>query len=304
MKTYFLSSLPCMLTVNGVYFGVCNDFERFADVELTDKLFIQFTPENAQPIGFFLTENIRFSPPQGVDVYLLKDGIALHARAFIPLDTTLRPVQQVQTDGGVATLFFQGELHLSLQTAGGVFIATLPPSFRDCKVEYAEKVFLLHTDNEIAIFNNKAERLLLEHVHGYAIQDGKLRLEIPLCDRLGRVACATYDLQNGCARESFTLRQARTENGETDENSVKEELLAYAFFEGILIGADYACFLSDELQNKASELRSFLGEFIHVTFTDSPYVCGLVKKKKDRLFEVSYFRVSVENGKICDIVTA
>jgi hypothetical protein len=111
-------------------------------------------------------------------------------------------------------------------------------------------------------------------------------------------------LQNGCARESFTLRQARTENGETDENSVKEELLAYAFFEGILIGADYACFLSDELQNKASELRSFLGEFIHVTFTDSPYVCGLVKKKKDRLFEVSYFRVSVENGKICDIVTA
>ena len=301
---YFLSSKPCILTVNGTYFGRCDGFERTANVVLSDKLFLQFTPENAQPISFFLTEDIRFTPPQGVDVYLLKDGIALYAHTFAPLDTTLRPVSQVKTDGGVVTLFFQGELHLSLQTDEGLFITTLPPTFADCKVEYTDGVFLLQTDQQAAVFNKKAERLLFENICGYHVQGGKLHLQIPLCERLGRIAESVYDLQNNCLREHFIIKQAQSIDGTNNQEQIRDELLAYAFFESVLIGADYTPFLSEELQEKADSLRAFLGDYISVILTESPYVCGLVRQKKEHLFQVAYFAVKVENGNICDIVTA
>jgi hypothetical protein len=44
-----------------------------------------------------------------------------------------------------------------------------------------------------------------------------------------------------------------------------------------------------------------LGDFSAVTLTNEPTVCGLVRKKKERLFVVDYFSVTVENGKISDV---
>ena len=57
----------------------------------------------------------------------------------------------------------------------------------------------------------------------------------------------------------------------------------------------------DALMDKANQLPSFLGDFEGVCITDNPYVCGLIRKKAPRLFEVEYFTVTVENGKIVDI---
>lgn len=303
MKMYFLSCQPCILTVNGTYFGVCDAFERSANVALEDRLFLQFTPENARPVAFFLTPEIRFSPPDGVCVYLLKEGIALYIPAFAPLDNALRPVRQTKTDGGVATLFFQGELHLSLQTNEGLFVTTLPPSFADCKITYTDDVFLLQTQTAVAVYSKRAERLLTENASQCQAKNGKLYLETPLCERLGRTAICVYDLQNGCTRESYTLRQTRTESGENDTEKLREELLAYAFFESVLIGAEYAEFLSDELRERKEDVRAFLGDFLSVTRTNEANECGLVKEKQPRLFQVDYFKVRIENGKICDIFT-
>ena len=90
MKIYFLSSRPCALTLNDAYFGLTDRFERFAELSLKDGIFVRFTPENAQPIGFFLNENIRFSPPVGCEVYLLTNAIAIYARDFPPTDFSLK----------------------------------------------------------------------------------------------------------------------------------------------------------------------------------------------------------------------
>jgi hypothetical protein len=78
MKVYFLSSTPCALRVNNLFFGTTNLFERFAELSLKDGLFIEFVPEGRQAISFFLTEQIRFTPPKGCEVYLLKDGLAIY----------------------------------------------------------------------------------------------------------------------------------------------------------------------------------------------------------------------------------
>ena len=304
MKTYFLSAKPCALTVNGVYFGICDCFERFADVCLSDNLFLQFQAENMQPVGFFLTEQIRFTAPEGVSVYLLKNAIAIYVDGFKPIDCSLRPVKQVTLQDAVITLFFQGELHLSLQTPKGLFIATLPPAFADCVIEYVNGFTILSTEKQTAVLNDSAEIILLENTKSCKIENGKLHLEIALLDSLSRFADGVWDLSNGFIREKFTLRQRYTKDGDCSPENLQKELLPYAFFESVLIGAEYTQFLSEDLQRDSQKLRAFLGEYVAVTLTDSPFRCGLVKPKSARIFEVEYFETRIENGKICDIVTA
>ena len=125
---------------------------------------------------------------------------------------------------------------------------------------------------------------------------------LPLSDALGRVAdCAWLLDENGCYRTRFSLRQARAHDGETDEGKIADELLAYAFFESVLLGIDCADFLSDDLRIKAKDVVGFLGDFKGVTLTRDPFTCGLIREKAPRLFELAYFTVTVENGKITDI---
>ena len=82
---------------------------------------------------------------------------------------------------------------------------------------------------------------------------------------------------------------------------IEAELLAYAFFESVLLGADYAQFLADELLPKKEELVDFLGDFVSVAPTKDPFCCGLVRKKAERLFEVIYYTIERKNNKIIDI---
>ena len=104
MKVYFLSSRPCALTLNGAYFGTTDLFERFAEISLKEGIFVCFTPENAQPVSFFLTENIRFQPPKNCQVYLLGDAIALYAYHFPPTDFALRAVAQKEENAQIYAL--------------------------------------------------------------------------------------------------------------------------------------------------------------------------------------------------------
>ena len=151
MKIYFLSSMPCALSFNGVHFGVTNLFERFAEISLQDNLFVEFIPQNAQPVRFFLTENIRFAPPNGCEVYLLPNALAIHARDFISLPTPLRLIAQKRHDDMLATIFQQGDIQLSIQTEKNVFIAPLPPSFTDCQIDFFADLCFIFNEKQLAI---------------------------------------------------------------------------------------------------------------------------------------------------------
>ena len=302
MKIYFLSSRTCALTLNGAFFGITNDFERFAEISLKDNFFVCFSPENATPVSFFLTENIRFQPPTGCDVYLLKDGIALYAHGFHPLDCTLRAIAQIREQDCVATVFQQGEIQLSLQSQKGFFVAPLPSCFSECELQFQNGLLFIRAPQTLAVFTQSGKRLFLEQILSHEIENGVLKVVLPLSDSLGRVAECSYALEeNACVRQSFILKQSRTREGCTKENAIREELIAFAFFESVLLGLEYAEMLAPCLRERAHELPSFLGAFSAVTVTDDPRVCGLVRRKGEGLFEVAYFRVETENGKITDI---
>ena len=297
MRIYFLSALPCALFLNGAYFGVTSEFEKFIEVSPSDGIFAEFIPENALPIRFFITENLRFSPPDGCEIYLIKDGIAVYARDFQPADFTLRPILQKRFDETLITVYRQGKLQLSIEGNGELFIATLPPSFLPTDVKKVRSFFLLEGNGQILLFNNRAELLLCERVLSFALDETGISAKLPLSDHLQRVADCRFDFTEfGVKQTKFTLLQAGERTGKTVEN-----LLPYAFFESVCIGADFAQMLTPELQEKADGLRAFLGDFSSVTLTETPNVIGLIYQKSERIFEVRYYTVELQNGKICDI---
>ncbi|MBQ8295022.1 MAG: hypothetical protein IJX87_01155 [Clostridia bacterium] len=309
MKLYFLSARPCALTLNGAYFGVTDTFERFAEISLKDNVYVQFIPEGRHPIGFFLTENIRFQPPVGCEVYLLKDGIALFARDFPPTDLSLKVITQQRFDDNLITVFQQGDIQLSLETQKGLFISTLPPAFSVCKVSFHNNFILLEGDGDakkvLTVYALNGKCLLQEQILCYSYEENALNATLPLSDSLGRVADCSWELsQEACKQTKFLLRQPLSHTDCDNTQTILDELIPFAFFESVLIGANFNDMLSDELQPDSDKIKAFLGDFCAVTITDNPSVCGLVKKLADRLYEVTYYTVTTKEGKITDVTTA
>ena len=301
MKLYFLSSTPCALLINGGYFGITDLFERTAEVDLRDNLYAEFLPEHAQPIRFFITERLRETPPDGCEVYLLDDGIAVYAKDFPPADLTLRVIWQEKREDYLCTLYAQGHIYLSVQTQKSFFNAYLPPSFASAKLKIHCGLLLLHTDGELIIFTQDGAKLLQEKVLSFSVEEDTLSARLPLCDRLGRFADCKWQLSpDDCTQTEFTIRQSKNEES---AEQIDGGLIAYAFFESLLIGANFDGMLCDALRADKEKLRAFLGDFESVTLTDSPTKCGLVRRKADRLFSVDYYTVVIENGQITEITT-
>lgn len=293
MKCYFLSSTPCALSFNNVYFGVTDTFERSAEISLSDRVYVRFDPEHALPIGFFLTEEIRFKPPRGCSVYLLPNAIAVYAHDFPPDDFSVKVVTQARFGNVLATVYRQGAYQLSVESPKGFFTTPLPPCFAECTLSYQAELLFLRSKTHIAVYALNAQCVLSEEILDCELTETELNATLPLSDSRKRKANCVWSLKNGnCVQTKFSVQ----------EPSVGiEELLPYAFFESVLIGANYEELLSPELQPDRDKIRAFLGDFEAVTLTDDANVCGLVKKKAERLYEVEYYTAECENGKITDI---
>lgn len=299
MKVYFLSSSPCALTLGGVYYGLVDGFERFIEVSPKDNLFACFTPEHGLPVGFFLNENLRFSPPDFCEVYLLKDGIAVYVKEFPAADVTFRVLKQAKSEGAVATLFRQGRLQLSLETEQGLFLFPLSPLYQDAEIRFLNGLCLLEGKGILAVFSRTGKRLFEEKILHYSLENQELNATMPLSDSKKRVAEGAWTVQgDSLLQRSFSIRQSSPQKS---EGEILEELLPYAFFENVLLGGDFAAMLHESILEKADHLKEYLGDFLSVTITKDPTVCGLVKKEKDRLFYLDYFAVEIKNGKISDI---
>ena len=228
--------------------------------------------------------------------------MAIYARDFPPSDLTLKILRQNRFQKNLATLFYQGDLQLSLQTENGFFISTLPPAFENSELIFESGLLVLKAPNALAVYTLLGERVLLENTLSCLIETGKLTATLPLSDSLGRVANCEWEMsEQGLTRTKCILSQARTANDEKDVERIQTELLPFAFFESILLDANYLSFLSDDLESQAEKLKEYLGEFCAVTLTNNPNVCGLVYKKAERLFEIINYAVSIENDKITDI---
>lgn len=296
MKLTFISSRPAALKVGGAYFGIVDRFERCADVSLKDNLLAEFVPQGAMPVCFFLSENLRIAPPEGVEVYLKKDGVALFVKDYPPCDYTLRPLFGERNGQTLATLFRQGKLQLSIESESGTALCVVDDGFEKAQIRFYGGLIFLDGGDQLAVYTKTGELLFHEKILSHSVENGVLTATMPLFDSLGRVARGEWEIkENTLTRISFSVSK-----GERDGED--EELLPFLFFETLLVGGDPTNFLDDSLKEKAGNLKEFIGEFVSVLPPETPNEIGVVKKKGERVFEVDYYSVQTKNGKITDLL--
>ena len=279
-----MSSLPAALKLNGGYLGLINSFEKFVDISDGDlnapsKIFAEILPDgDALPLGFFIGAKLFDSPPPYLDVYLSDGDAVIYAHRFERRAHPLKVIAQTEFGGGLYTLFTNG---------GKVYLNGESP----------------------------ANNLLLELSDAYA--EGRLRVlynpaESFTCgDKL--FVTVNFNTCAGCKAEcafgydgeKMTLESSRTR----EYMPPNGDIMHFAFFESVLTRGDYSAYLCEELKGHAEDLPDFLGKFTDVTLPYGKFyerhgnirAAGLVYPIKDNLFDVKYFAVDVQDGKIVNV---
>ncbi len=293
MKICFLAETPCLLKVSGTTFGVVGTFEKSADISLKDNLLLEFLPENALPIRFFLTERTPFSPPENVDIYRKKDGIILFVHGFCPTDFSMKVLSQKRFGDTLVTLFCQGEITLIFDSPTGCKFYPVPHKYATANIRFLGGVALLFTETDALCVSEK---------------DGIL-FDLPTKKvEFSSTGFTVYQQLFTTYHAEKKLEYTVTDGSIFLENSTlicpeknRDILLAFAFFEGLMIGYGIEKYLSDDLKEKLPKIKAFVGNYTEVLPTEKDTKVGLVRKIKDRVFRIDEFSVTVEDGKICDV---
>ncbi len=289
MRIRFLAERPCALTVGGAYLGVVDGFERSAELSPADALFCELAPCDRQPLRFRLDEAFLREPPAGVTLYFTEDAVTLYAADFARQDFALRVLWQTRLGNDRLTLCVMGRVQLHLENETGFHIVDLPDELENCEAHALPDGYLLAGEDFFAILGRDGACKTLSE--GKVLEIGEsVRAEIPFRDSLGHTAVCEW--KDG-ALVSCSIRAAREPT---------ETTFALALFESALIGADCTPYLHPSLAEKAASLRDFLGDFRSVVLTDEADKIGLAYKRRERVYDVRYFRVEIAEGKVRNII--
>lgn len=304
MRIYFLSCLPAILKLNGIYLGYVDGFERHVELSLQDRIFAEIVPdENLQPINFFLDEKFINNPPPFVDVYLTEGDALIYVREYEPKGLKLDVIYQTRFNGSLITVFSQGGIYLSAEGAEYT-LKPLPPSFSrltgEIKTLNGREVLALYGGEQLVIISDGAKVIFANRVENAEFGD-TLTVTVPFetCTAAKAVSEFSYD------GEALTLISSRT----VETRPPEKQILHFAFFESVLTCGDFSAYLDDGLKPKAGHLKSYLGEFVSVTVPTAKFyethgnvlAAGLVYPKSKNLYEVKYFAVELNGNKISNV---
>jgi hypothetical protein len=303
MRVYFLYDTPAALKLNGIYIGIIDSFERFVDME-EDNVLAEIIPDgDLEQINFFICNNFFLSPPPFADVYLMGGDRLIYIRRYAPKDNNIYVVRQTNFCGNKITLFTQGEPNVSLegQTA---YVYNLPSSFADATFKEEKigglPVLILQGSGCIAVISSSGKLVFINSADNYFCDD-RLHISVNFgtCAQIKGECAFSYDGQSLCLAASKA----------TETAEISDDIMPFAFFESVLTRADCGKYLCGDLSSQTYDLYSFLGNFVIppqnfcLSHPDLPTV-GLVYVLKDNLYNVRYFSVQIEGGKITNIIEA
>jgi len=288
MQVFFLAERKCMLRVNGMFLGLIDLFERSTELSAEDGIVCELIPlDGFLPVTFRFDEDFLLQPPPQIKLYYTKSAVAVYCCDFLRADQSLHLVRQEKIGNTQLTLTVQGTVQLYLQN-DAAHLVDLPQTFESCTVRPFGENFLLETDAAFALVTPDGKIPVLSE--GKVLSaDGSLKAEVPFHDCLGHTAICEWT--DGKLTDC-SIRIMREPTNAT---------VALALFESVLIGADASPFLTDELAQKAHDLREFTGAFVSVVLTDDLNTIGLVYPRKKGIFDVRYYQVELENGKVSNI---
>ena len=292
MRVYFLAEKLCALTINGALLGTVDGFERSAEMEPSDGLICEFAPLcGFLPVRFRFDEQFLLAPPAEITLYYTERGVAIYCSGFLRADQSPRTVWTDMIAGTDLSLEVQGRVRLFMENENGKRYIPLSDAFEACTVRGCGENFLLETPEAFLLLSRRGEKLV--EAEGRVTETGNLlSAEVPFHDSQGHSALCTWE---GGKLTACTVRTVREPT---------EATFALALFESVLIGADILPFLHENLAEKAPKLREYLGDFRSVVLTDEPNRVGLCYERRERIYDIRYFRVTLEDGKISNIVPA
>lgn len=304
MRTYFLSYLPAVLKLNGMYIGAIDGFERHIELDAKDRIFAEIIPdENLNGLNFFLDEKFFKSPPPFCDVYLLNGDALIYIREYAVKDSKIEVLHQTRFAGNLITVFTQGGVYLSVDGAE-YSLTPLPLSFKNFTADTftlaGREVYAISDKSRLIVISDSGKIIYMNAAEKFEFADTlKIVANFETCTAAQAVYEYSYD------GEKLTLVSAEARELRPPE----KEIIPFAFFESVLIRADSKKYLCDELQEKAAALESYLGEFVSVTVPPEKFyiqhgeinAAGLVYPKSKNLYEVKFFAVDMQDGKITNI---
>lgn len=296
--------MPAALKLNGLYAGTIDGFEKHVELDPKDNILAEIVPgDNLQPVNFFLNAKFFESPPDFADVYLTDGDALIYIREYAPKDVKLEVIYQTRFCGNLVTVFSQGGVYLSVEGAEYT-LELLPLQFRSLRADEqsiaGRSVLALCSGEYLLIISEYGKKIFLNRTESAEFGENlKVTADFETCTAAKAECVFSYD------GESLTLISGKT----IETRPPEEEIIHFAFFESVLTRGNFADYLSDELKPKAGDLKSYLGEFISVSVPPEQFYlkhgdircAGLVYPRSKNLFEVRYFAVSLENGRISNI---
>ena len=186
---------------------------------------------------------------------------------------------------------------VSFQSSTLFTVAPLPVEFEKSEISFIDEFVFIKAPQTLAVFSQTGERIFMETVQSFVVENGVLCATLPLHESLGVAIDGKWKLkQTACERISVSCQ------AQNPAQALDDTLVAYTFFESVRIGADIEYALADNLLSQKEHLLAFLGDFCAVMPTENPNTCALIRTKAERVFEARYCSVKIENGKIVDIL--
>lgn len=305
MRVYFLSYIPAVLKLNGIYTGTIDTFERHIELEKSDKILAEIVPgDNLQPVNFFLDESFFRTPPPFCDVYLMQGDALVYIREYALKDMALKVIYQTRFCGNLITFFSQGKIYLSAE-GKEYSLSPLPRCFSKIRAEEKtvgnRKVLAVFGGNMLLIISESGKTVFLNPADSAEFSDTlKITVSFETCTAAKAECAFSYD------GESFTLVSSKT----VETRPPEPEIMHFAFFESVLTKGNCAKYLDASIALRAGEICGFLGNFVSVAVPPESFynrygnipAAGLVYPKSENLYEVKFYRVELTDGKISNIL--
>ena len=138
MKVYFLSEKPSALTLNGIYLGMIDGFERSVELNPDDNIRAEIAPDGCVPLRFTIDQDFLFSPPPRIQLYYTDCAVAIFAFGFLREDQSLSVRQETRIGSARFTIYRQGEVYLRYDN-GKQHVIPLDDRFEKCEKDSREQ---------------------------------------------------------------------------------------------------------------------------------------------------------------------
>ncbi len=307
MYFYFSSSIPCALKINGIILGTIYKTVKFCDIQSESSPLIEICPLGISTgnCNFILNDDLLNKPPQNLAVTDLKGGFLIHVKS-LPIVKEFSLISQKKLDNALVTVYSENGLKITIESNSDFFVESLhlQSSIAEIFSPDIDKrlLFIVFDSGHTAVYklNGKIEKIYFDCNVNFSF-DSTIRSEKNLPD------IAKHKIISDWTFDGNTLASTVKEICHSPDfyvDNLADEILPYAFLEAYLANEKLLPYLTEKMGKNVDKLNYYLKNFTGIMpppiFRKDDEI-GLIYKKTDNLFEVSYCTFELKNRKIDNI---